>query len=95
MKTVNVPVTKPELGMKVYHEWIYNGNEKMEVVGIRKDEVELRGDYSGGTHNVDQKSWMPLIGTFRKKQVCEQIEKFGSCQLHNLHCNAPDCEPYI
>lgn len=93
--TKNVPVTKPELGMKVYHEDVYSGNEQMEVVGIRKDEIELRGDWSGGTHNVDQKSWMPLQGTFRKRKVCEQIEKFGSCQLHNLHCSSPDCEPYI
>ena len=30
------------------------------VVGIRKDEVEIEGDWSGGTHNVCQKSWVKL-----------------------------------
>ena len=34
----------------------------MEVVGIKKDEVLLKGDYSGGTHNVEQESWMPIKG---------------------------------
>jgi hypothetical protein len=34
----------------------------MEIVGIRKDEVELEGDYSGGTHCVTQKDWLPIEG---------------------------------
>lgn len=88
-------VNEPELGMMVFHEKIYNGNELMEVVGIRKTEVELKGDYSGGTHNVSQTDWLPIEGTFRLKKVCEQIEKFGTCTLHNLHCASPNCEPYI
>lgn len=49
-------VLNPELGMQVFHENIYNGKELMEVVGIRETEVELEGDYSGGTHAVKQKS---------------------------------------
>lgn len=88
-------VLKPELGMKVFHERIYNGKELMKVVGIRETEVELEGDYSGGTHLVNQKDWLPIKGLFRLRKVCEQIEKFGSCQLHNLHCGYPNCEPYI
>jgi len=51
------------LGLIVYHTEIYNGSEPMEVVGIRKDQVELQGDFSGGTHNVCQKDWLPLNGT--------------------------------
>lgn len=51
-----------KLGDMCYHKKIYDGKEKMEVVGIRKKEVELEGDYSGGTHNVCQKSWMPIEG---------------------------------
>ena len=35
----------------------YYQNEVFEVVGIRIDELELKGDWSGGTHNVCQKSW--------------------------------------
>ena len=52
-----------KLDMIVYHTEIYDGNEPMRVVGIRKDQVELEGDWSGGTHGVCQKDWMPLNGT--------------------------------
>jgi len=81
--------------MKVFHEDIYDGNECMTVVGIRKTEVELEGDYSGGTHNVCQKSWLPIKGLFRLRKVCAQIAEHGSCQLNNIQCNFPNCEPYL
>ncbi len=83
------------LGTVVFHEEIYNGKELMKIVGIREHEVELEGDYSGGTHAVCQKSWMPIKGLFRLKKVCTQIEKFGTCTLHNPHCSYPNCEPYV
>ena len=51
-----------DFDMTVYHTKIYNGEEPMKVVGIRKDQVELEGDWSGGTHNVCQKDWMSLDG---------------------------------
>ena len=51
-----------QLGTKVYHKDIYYGKELMEVVGIRKEEVELEGDFSGGTHNVCQKDWFNIKG---------------------------------
>jgi hypothetical protein len=50
------------IGKKVYHKDIYNGKELMEIVGIRKDTVELEGDYSGGTHAVTQKDWQSIDG---------------------------------
>jgi len=50
------------LGQKVRHKEIYNGKETMEVAGIKKGEVLLKGDFSGGTHNVEQESWMPTNG---------------------------------
>lgn len=50
------------LDMYVYHRDVYNGKERLKVVGIRKDTVELEGDYSGGTHGVNQKSWLSLDG---------------------------------
>jgi hypothetical protein len=50
------------LGQKVRHKEIYNGKETMEVVGIKNDEVLLKGDYSGGTNNVEQESWVPIKG---------------------------------
>lgn len=33
--------------MVVYHENVYKGNAPLTVVGIRKSEVDLYGDYSG------------------------------------------------
>lgn len=51
-----------EFDMMVYHTQIYDGNQAMKVIGIRKDSVELEGDYSGGTHNVCQRDWLPLDG---------------------------------
>jgi len=85
----------PQLLMEVYHDQIYKGEEKMKIVGIRQSEIELEGDYSGGTHNVVQKSWLPIQGAFRLRKQCEQHEKFGTCTLPNVHCGYPDCEKYI
>lgn len=54
-----------EFDMTVYHQTIYNGNEPLKVVGIRKSEVELKGDYSGvGLDN--SSSWLPLDGVLIK-----------------------------
>lgn len=89
------PVHFPELKMKVYHESIYNGKELMTIVGIREHEVELQGDFSGGTHNVIEKDWLPLQGLFRLRKVCPEHEKPEGCQLPNVHCGYPNCEPYI
>lgn len=50
------------LGQKVRHKDIYKGKETLEVVGIKKNEVLLKGDFSGGTHNVEQESWVPIKG---------------------------------
>ena len=94
-------VSEPELDMLVYHEDIYDGKELMTIVGFRYGHrskelyVELEGDYSGGIHPVTQRDWLPLKGCFRLKKVCDEIEKHGSCQLHNLYCSYPDCEPYV
>lgn len=60
---------KLELGQTVYHEKIYCGKEPMKVVGIREKEVELEGDYSGGTHNVCQKDWLAIEGVLKTKNI--------------------------
>ena len=49
-------------GQMVYHKDLYWGREQMKIVGLRENEVELEGDYSGGTHNVCQRGWMPIKG---------------------------------
>lgn len=50
------------IGQHVYHTDVYNGRELMKIVGIRENEVELEGDYSGGTHNVCQRGWESKSG---------------------------------
>ena len=54
-----------KIGDKVYHRDIYSHKELMKITGLTKDTVELEGDYSGGTHNVIQKSWYPIKGISR------------------------------
>lgn len=81
-----------QLGQKVFHKDIYDGKELMEVVGIRKTQVELEGDYSGGTHNVTQTCWESIEGiVYPEKKICVQ-KVDGNCPLHNIHCAYPKCE---
>ena len=47
------------IGCKVTTD--YYENEIFEIVNVRKNEFELRGDWSGGTHNVSQTSWYPSV----------------------------------
>lgn len=56
-----------EIGMIIYHQKVYDSKEPVKVVGIRETEVELEGDYSGGTHNVCQKEWLPISGVSKKE----------------------------
>ena len=41
-----------KLGQTVYHKSIYDGREPLKVVGLRESEIELEGDYYGGTNKV-------------------------------------------
>ncbi len=54
-----------KLGDKVTHPDIYWGREVFKVVGIREKELELEGDWSGGTHNVCQSSWIKRDGIIK------------------------------
>lgn len=54
-----------KIGQTVYHRDIYEHKERMKIVGIREGELELEGDYSGGTNNIIQKQWMPIAGVSR------------------------------
>lgn len=58
MKTLSI-------GDIVYHRSIYEHKEPMKIVGITETHVQLEGDYSGGTHNVCQRDWLPIKGTSR------------------------------
>lgn len=52
-------------GDTVYHRSVYEHKEPLKVVGITEDKLLLEGDYSGGTHNVIQRDWLPIKGTSR------------------------------
>ena len=53
------------IGDIVYHRSVYEHKEPLKVVGITEDKLLLEGDYSGGTHNVCQRDWLPIKGTSR------------------------------
>lgn len=46
----------------MFHATVYQAREPLTVVGIREHEVELKGDYSGGTHPVEGTCWLPIKG---------------------------------
>ena len=52
-----------KIGMTVYHRDVCNHREPLTVVGITETEIKFRGDFSGGTHNVEQEAWFPIKGT--------------------------------
>lgn len=70
----------------VYVEGVYKGKEPFKIVGIRQDQVELEGDFSGGTHNVIQKDWFKDDELFVVREVCDKLLKPNGCQEHNIHC---------
>jgi hypothetical protein len=70
----------------VYVEGVYYGHEPFKVVGIRQNQVELEGDFSGGTHNVSQKEWFDDDRVFVVKTVCKEQLKPNGCQIHNIYC---------
>ncbi len=70
----------------VYVENLYDGREPFTIVGIRENQVELQGDYSGGTHNAVGKQWFNNDEVFVVKSVCEQELNPNGCQIHNVNC---------
>jgi hypothetical protein len=54
-----------KLGQTVYHRDVYEHKEPLTIVGIREKELELEGDYSGGTNNIIGKQWLPIKGVSR------------------------------
>jgi hypothetical protein len=69
----------------VYVENVYNGQEPFKIVGIRENQVELQGDFSG-MYSITQKSWFDDDKVFVVREVCEEQLKPNGCQLHNVHC---------
>lgn len=44
------------------------------MVGITEDKLLLEGDYSGGTHNVCQRDWLPIKGTSRIRNYAFKLK---------------------
>ena len=70
----------------VYISDVYDGKEPFKIVGIRENEIELEGDFSGGTHNVNQKDWFSTERCFVVSKVCDEQLKPNGCQVHNVNC---------
>lgn len=70
----------------VYVDAIYDGHEPLKIVGIRKDEIELEGDYSGGTHGLKQKEWFKISKCFIVREICNEELATNGCQVPNVHC---------
>jgi hypothetical protein len=64
---ISLTIDNLRINQMVYHKDVYDGHEQMKIVGLRETEVELEGDWSGGTHNVCQRDWMPLEGVLLTK----------------------------
>lgn len=93
LKNENMKYKKIELNgynvlnmFPVYVETLYNGREPFKIVGVRQNQVELEGDYSGGTHNTIGKQWFNNSEVFVVKSVCEEQLKSNGCQVHNVNC---------
>lgn len=68
--------------MVVYHTQVYKGEEPLRVVGIRKDSVELYGDYSGMGNSFGT-SWLPLDGVLiEEKDILYRY--YGSDMVHRI-----------
>lgn len=75
------------LGMyPVYIEDVYHGHEPFKIVGIRENQVELKGDFSGGTNKVIKVDWVNDDKVFAIRTVCEEQIKPKGCQIHNINC---------
>lgn len=62
------------IGQKAKHKDLY-ANEIFEVVGIKENEVLLKGDFSGGTHAVEGESWLPKKGLILQNMWGVWIDK--------------------
>lgn len=85
-KKISVKQCKALNMYPVYIEDVYEGHEPFKIVGIREHEVELEGDFSGGTHNVRQKDWFSVDRVFAITNICEEELKPNGCQVHNVNC---------
>lgn len=63
------------IGQNAKHKLLYNGKESYKIVGIRKEEVELEGDYETATHFAKAKKWMPIKGLILQNRWGNWVDK--------------------
>lgn len=65
-------------------------NEIFEIVGERKNQIEVQGDFSAGTHNVCQSEWI------EKTMIKEfmPLEKCDFCDKPMTHKNVRTCDEH-
>ncbi len=69
-----------------YPVYIKGEYTPFKIVGIRENQVLLEGDFSVGTRNVWQTSWVDDEETFVIREVCKEELEPNGCQVHNVNC---------
>jgi hypothetical protein len=70
---------------------IYDGKQAMKIVGIREHQVELEGDFSGGTHHTTGKAWFPKEGLmFEIKEESTELTRDDVTESKNLLYESDD-----
>ena len=64
-----------KLGDKVKHSCDL---DSFEVVGLRKDSIEIKGDWSGGTNPCNQSSWVKYdeVSPYKSLDTVEKRVKY-------------------
>ena len=61
-------------------------NEVFEIIGERKNQIEVEGDISAGTHNVYQSEWVEKT-MIQDKLICGRCERDAKeDKLKGTHC---------
>lgn len=81
---------KLEINTWVYHMDIYDGKQEMKIVGLRENQVELEGDFSGGTHHTVGKAWFPKEGLMFEMKEVSEITKDDVTESKNLIYESDD-----
>jgi len=75
-----------KIGSKVFHKEVGNGKNLLEVVGIRRTQIELDGDFSDNEKHRYQISWMPIDGILYSESnnaiTDEDIEFMQACNMY-------------
>lgn len=87
--------TGPYFGMECYHDAL-SPETKVKINGMRESHVELISLETGKQLEfLLGDTWFPKSHIYRKRKECENKRATGNCNLPNVHCRWPDCEPFV